>query len=199
MEFIKNSGLHLNFDILYNVMVIGDRSVGTTSLVTRLSDGEFSSSVPSSVGVDFRIKFLHYDGRVVKMQLWDAAGHAKYRAITRTYYNNADAVLLVYDVSRANSFDRVKDWAREARQHAGDDIPLYIIGNKTDLRHVVSEEKSDMLCREINGVRAFRVSAKAAEDHLESVFVQIAKDLDAKDSDTNSLCREDDESDDERD
>lgn len=149
--------------------------------MTRLADGEFFSSVTATVGVDFRVKFLHYDDdddRVVKMQLWDAAGHRRYRATLRRYYANVDAVLIVYDVSRSRSFGRVKDWAREARQHAGDDIPIFVIGNKTDLRHAVSEERSDMLCREINGVRAFHLSAKTMGDHLERAFVQIAKDLD---------------------
>jgi small GTP-binding protein len=73
---------------------------------------------------------------IVKSQIWDTAGQERYRAITNAYYRNAVGALLVYDISKQSSFENIKRWLKELRDHAEDTISIMLVGNKCDLKHL---------------------------------------------------------------
>ena len=99
-----------DFDYLFKVLLIGDSSVGKSSILLRFSDNEFTSSYISTIGVDFKVRTLDVGGKIVKLQIWDTAGQERFRTITTTYYRGSNGIIIVYDVSNRDSFLNVQQW-----------------------------------------------------------------------------------------
>ena len=98
-------------------MIIGNSSVGKSSLMLRFSDDQFSDSYLTTIGVDFRFKTIKIDNYNVKLQIWDTAGQERFRTITNAYYKGADGIVLVYDKSQSITFDDVeKYWINEVER-----------------------------------------------------------------------------------
>jgi Ras-related protein Rab-11A len=89
------------------------------------------------------ISVIQMDGKTIKAQIWDTAGQERYRAITSAYYRGAVGALLVYDVTKVMTFENVKRWLKELRDHADSNIVVMLIGNKIDLRHLRSVAVED--------------------------------------------------------
>jgi small GTP-binding protein len=121
-----------DYDFLCKMVVVGDSAVGKSSLIYRYTDDDFSTSHMPTIGVDFRIRTVEERGRIVKMQVWDTAGQERFHAIMPTYYRNAMAVALVYDVHRIETFDSLQKWHREVFAFANPDAAVIVIGNKRD-------------------------------------------------------------------
>ena len=99
-------------------MIIGNSSVGKSSLMLRFSDDQFSDSYLTTIGVDFRFKTIKIDNYNVKLQIWDTAGQERFRTITNAYYKGADGIVLVYDKSQSITFDDVeKYWINEVERY----------------------------------------------------------------------------------
>ncbi|KAG8068006.1 hypothetical protein GUJ93_ZPchr0005g14492 [Zizania palustris] len=132
-----------DYDYLFKVVLIGDSGVGKSNLLSRFTKNEFSLESKSTIGVEFATRSLQVDGKVIKAQIWDTAGQERYRAITSAYYRGAVGALLVYDVTRRATFDSVARWLRELRDHTDPSIVCMLIGNKSDLRHLVAVSTDD--------------------------------------------------------
>ncbi|KAL9275770.1 Ras-related protein [Drosera capensis] len=107
--------------------------------------------------------FLQVESKTVKAQIWDTAGQERYRAITSAYYRGAVGALLVYDITKRQTFDNVQRWLRELRDHADSNIVIMMAGNKADLKHLraVSEEDGQALA-EKEGLSFLETSALEA-------------------------------------
>ncbi|CAD6271571.1 unnamed protein product [Miscanthus lutarioriparius] len=132
-----------DYDYLFKVVLIGDSGVGKSNLLSRFTKNEFSLESKSTIGVEFATRSLQVDGKVIKAQIWDTAGQERYRAITSAYYRGAVGALLVYDVTRRATFDNAGRWLRELRDHTDQSIVVMLIGNKSDLRHLVAVSTED--------------------------------------------------------
>ncbi|KAL6620547.1 hypothetical protein ACP70R_035686 [Stipagrostis hirtigluma subsp. patula] len=132
-----------DYDYLFKVVLIGDSGVGKSNLLSRFTKNEFSLESKSTIGVEFATRSLQVDGKVIKAQIWDTAGQERYRAITSAYYRGAVGALLVYDVTRHATFENVGRWLRELRDHTDQSIVVMLIGNKSDLRHLVAVSTED--------------------------------------------------------
>ncbi|VFQ79063.1 unnamed protein product [Cuscuta campestris] len=126
------------YDYLFKLVLIGDSGVGKSNLLSRFTRNEFNLESKSTIGVEFATKSLTVDGKVIKAQIWDTAGQERYRAITSAYYRGAVGALLVYDVTRHITFENVSRWLKELRDHTDPNIVVMLIGNKSDLRHLVA-------------------------------------------------------------
>ncbi|VFQ64424.1 unnamed protein product [Cuscuta campestris] len=126
------------YDYLFKLVLIGDSGVGKSNLLSRFTRNEFNLESKSTIGVEFATKSLTVDGKVIKAQIWDTAGQERYRAITSAYYRGAVGALLVYDVTRHTTFENVSRWLKELRDHTDPNIVVMLIGNKSDLRHLVA-------------------------------------------------------------
>ncbi|CAG5133732.1 unnamed protein product, partial [Candidula unifasciata] len=138
------------YDLSCKVMLIGDSGVGKTCLLVRFKDGTFlSGSFISTVGIDFRNKVVDVEGTKVKLQIWDTAGQERFRSITRAYYRDAHALLLLYDVTNKTSFDNVRAWLGEIHDYAQDDVVVMLLGNKCDVNsdRVVRREDGERLAK----------------------------------------------------
>ncbi|CAH1794637.1 unnamed protein product [Owenia fusiformis] len=169
------------YDFSCKVMLIGDSGVGKTCLLVRFKDGAFlSGSFISTVGIDFRNKVVNVDGTKVKLQIWDTAGQERFRSITRAYYRDAQALLLLYDVTTKASFDNIRAWLAEINEYAQDDVVIMLLGNKSDMTNerVIRREDGERLAKEY-GVCFMETSAKTGLN-VDLAFMAIARDLKSK-------------------
>jgi small GTP-binding protein len=111
--------LKKDYDHLFKILIIGNSGVGKSNLLLRFSDGSFQDSFQPTIGVDFKIKSLTWDNKLIKLQLWDTAGQERFRTITSSYYKGAQAVLIVYDVTNRNSYNDVQLWIEDLEKHTG--------------------------------------------------------------------------------
>ena len=119
------------YDYLFKLLLIGDSGVGKSCLLLRYVDETYQESYISTIGVDFKIKTIELDGKVIKLQIWDTAGQERFRTITSTYYRGTHGVIVVYDVTSGESFANVKRWLHEIDQNC-EVVNRILVGNKND-------------------------------------------------------------------
>ncbi|KAL3876383.1 hypothetical protein ACJMK2_034236 [Sinanodonta woodiana] len=169
------------FDNSCKVMLIGDSGSGKTCLLVRFKDGAFlSGSFISTVGIDFRNKVVDVDGTKVKLQIWDTAGQERFRSITKAYYRDANALLLLYDVTNKTSFDNIRAWLAEINEYAQEDVVIMLLGNKADMaaERVIRREEGEKLAKDHN-VAFMETSAKTGMN-VDLAFMAVARDLKMK-------------------
>ena len=123
------------YDMIFKVVLIGDSGVGKSNIMSRYLKDEFSIETKTTVGVEFGAKKLELNGLSVKAQIWDTAGQERYKSITNAYYKGAKGSLLVFDITRKESFDNVDRWIAELKNNGDSDVTIVLIGNKCDLEH----------------------------------------------------------------
>mmetsp|Transcript_17143 Transcript_17143/g.28654 ORF Transcript_17143/g.28654 Transcript_17143/m.28654 type:complete len:200 (+) Transcript_17143:192-791(+) len=158
-----------------SMVVIGDTGVGKSCLLLQFVDKRFSSVHDLTIGVDFGTRIVEIGSEKVKLQIWDTAGQESFRSIARSYYRDASGALLVYDITRRESFTHLGRWLAEAQQYANSHITITLVGNKADLEHrrVVATEEGQEFARE-NGLVFVEASAKSAEK-VEEAFLRTAE------------------------
>ncbi|XP_060599667.1 ras-related protein Rab-37-like isoform X2 [Ruditapes philippinarum] len=162
-------------------MLLGDSGVGKTCLLVRFKDGAFlSGSFISTVGIDFRNKVVEVDGTKVKLQIWDTAGQERFRSVTHAYYRDANALLLLYDVTNKSSFDNIRAWLTEINEYAQEDVVIMLLGNKSDMasERIIKTEDGEKLAKD-HGVAFMETSAKTGMN-VDLAFMAIARDLKMK-------------------
>ena len=157
--------------------MIGDASVGKTSLLLRFADDSFEDNYISTVGVDFRFRTVTVDNELVKLQIWDTAGQERFRTITSAYYRGANGVILVYDITNNETFSHVQDWLDEVHKAAGESVTKLVVGNKADLvnQRQVNETQASQYAQSVNA-SFIETSAKTAVN-VDKSFLIIAKQL----------------------
>ncbi|KAJ4833301.1 Ras- protein RABA2a [Turnera subulata] len=165
------------YDYLFKIVLIGDSGVGKSNILSRFTRNEFCLESKSTIGVEFATRTLQVDGKTVKAQIWDTAGQERYRAITSAYYRGAVGALLVYDITKRQTFDNVQRWLRELRDHADSNIVIMMAGNKSDLNHLraVAEEDGQGLA-EREGLSFLETSALEATN-VEKAFQTILTEI----------------------
>ncbi|KAL9263625.1 Ras-related protein [Drosera capensis] len=176
-----------DYDYLIKLLLIGDSGVGKSCLLLRFSDGSFTTSFITTIGIDFKIRTIELDGRKIKLQIWDTAGQERFRTITTAYYRGAMGILLVYDVTDESSFNNIRNWIRNIEQHASDNVNKILVGNKADMdesKRAVPTSKGQALADEY-GIKFFETSAKT-NLNVEEVFFSIARDIKQRLTDTDN-------------
>ncbi|KAK9051384.1 hypothetical protein SSX86_028011 [Deinandra increscens subsp. villosa] len=164
-------------DYVYKVVVIGDSAVGKTQVLSRFTRNEFCLDSKSTIGVEFQTRTLTIKSKVIKAQIWDTAGQERYRAVTSAYYRGALGAMLVYDITKRESFDHVARWVEELRAHASNSIVIALIGNKVDLedkRAVPSEDAVEFAKNQ--GLYFFETSALTG-DNVEAAFCKLLEEI----------------------
>ncbi|VDN06460.1 unnamed protein product [Thelazia callipaeda] len=157
-------------------MLIGDSCCGKTCLLIRFKDGAFlNNNFIATVGIDYRNKLVEVDDSKVKLQIWDTAGQERFLAITTSYYRDADALLLTYDITNRQSFINIRDWLTRIREKAKENVLITLIGNKIDLQsnRKVKYEEGKQLAETCN-IAFAETSAKTGEN-VQEIFHDIAR------------------------
>lgn len=158
----------------YRYIIIGDTGVGKSCLLLQFTDKRFQPVHDLTIGVEFGARLVHVDGKHIKLQIWDTAGQESFRSITRSYYRGAAGALLVYDITRRETFDHLASWLEDARQHANPNMTIMLVGNKADLsqRRAVSLEEGEDFARE-HGLLFLETSAKTSLN-VDEAFLETA-------------------------
>ncbi|CAA0836738.1 Ras-related protein RABA2b [Striga hermonthica] len=165
------------YDYLFKIVLIGDSGVGKSNILSRFTRNEFCLESKSTIGVEFATRTLQVEGKTVKAQIWDTAGQERYRAITSAYYRGAVGALVVYDITKRQTFENVQRWLRELRDHADSNIVIMLAGNKSDLNHLrVVAERDANLFAEKEGLSFLETSALEALN-VEKAFQTILLDI----------------------
>ncbi|MBA0830141.1 hypothetical protein Goarm_014686 [Gossypium armourianum] len=164
-------------DYVFKVVLIGDSAVGKSQLLARFARNEFSVDSKATIGVEFQTKTLVIDNKTVKSQIWDTAGQERYRAVTSAYYRGAVGAMLVYDMTKRQSFDNMARWLEELRGHADQNLVIMLVGNKCDLgslRAVPTEDAQEFAQRE----NLFFMETSALEStNVETAFFTVLTEI----------------------
>ncbi|KAI8809102.1 Gdp-bound Rab23 Gtpase crystallized in P2(1)2(1)2(1) space group, partial [Cladochytrium replicatum] len=165
-----------DLDIAIKILVVGNGSVGKSSMIHRYCKGGYNDAYVKTIGVDYLEKEVKVPGvdSSVRLMLWDTAGQEEFDSITREYYYEANAVALVFSTTDRSSFETIRSW-RSKVQSVCRDIPMVLVQNKVDLIHktVVTNQDGEALARDLH-VKFYRVSVKD-NVNLEEVFQYLAE------------------------
>lgn len=202
----------LPWNYIAKLVCIGDSSTGKSSLTTRLCEGRFSSNHDVTIGVEFGSRIVPVgppanaelginagnaevqatakatkpaDQRKMKLSLWDTAGQETYKSVTRSYFRGASGALLVFDITRRNTFESATDWLHDLRQNAEEGIVIVLVGNKLDLadhttnldggnKRAVTRQEAEGWCKREGIVEYIETSAKSGEN-VERAFLEVAE------------------------
>ncbi|KAM9772386.1 EF-hand calcium-binding domain-containing protein 4B isoform X1 [Syngnathus typhle] len=155
---------------LFKVVLVGNSSVGKTSLLRSFCEGHFHPSTTATVGIDFSVKTLTLNNMQIAMQLWDTAGQERYRSITKQFFRKADGVVVMYDVTLEESFKAVRPWLANVKDAAGEGVQILVLGNKMDMDgdREVSFKEAERLAQE-SKVMFYEVSAYTGKNVTESL------------------------------
>jgi len=146
---------------LLKLLMLGNSTVGKTSLMHQFKEGSFQQQMASTIGVDYLFKTEVINGTPVKIQIWDTAGQERFKAITQRYYRMAAGIVLVYDVCDRNTFDQVETWMKGIEEHGQEGVQTVLVANKIDLVNdrVVTEDEGRLLASS-HGMMHYQCSAK---------------------------------------
>ena len=158
----------MNYDEKCQLLIIGDSTVGKTSILSRFANGTFSSNYLATVGLDNFNKDETIDDKNVHIKIWDTSGQERYKALTKGFFRNAEGIMIVYDVTNQDTFENLKNWIQSIKDNMGNDflerIPIVIIGNKIDSdEREVKTEDGESFCKQHN-YPYFETSAKTGEN-----------------------------------
>ena len=158
-----------NYDKLFRYIIVGDMAVGKSCILLQFTDNKFRVQHELTIGVEFGAKTIELNNKTIKIQRWDTAGQEQFQAITRTYYKGAIGALLVYDITRRDTFTHVTKWLEEVKSNSSKHICVILIGNKKDLedKRQVTYEEGESFARE-NGLMFLETSAKTAFNVVEA-------------------------------
>ena len=165
-------------DYRFKLVLIGNSGVGKSSLMLRYTEDEFheDSNMPT-IGVDFKLKNVECEDKLIQLQVWDTAGQDRFRAICRTYYRSAHGVVITYDITDRESFSKISSWFKEVEENGSAGVPKILIGNKKDKeadREVDYSEGKDLA--DHFGVTFFETSAKDMQN-VDDAFMSFTKQI----------------------
>ena len=174
---------------IIKILTLGDTSVGKSSIVLRFTEEKFDDNQFSTIGIDFKTKFIKRGDSSIKVLIWDTAGQEKFQNIARQYYKGANGVLLIYDIGNRKSFQRIDFWLKELKDNNRlEELFICLVGNKIDMedKREITREEGEKYAKD-NNIIFFEVSAKTGDGinllfdkvingSMEKVFSVIEKD-----------------------
>jgi len=172
--------MNADYDYLFKLLLIGDSGVGKSCLLLRFSDDTYTDSYISTIGVDFKIRTIKDNGKIIKLQIWDTAGQERFRTITSSYYRGAHGIIVVYDCTDLESFNNVKQWLEEIDRYACENVNKLLVGNKCDLtsKKVVNYQNAKEFADGL-GIPFLETSAKNSTN-VEQAFMTMASEIKAR-------------------
>jgi len=147
-------------------------------MLLRFTDDSFDDHIQSTIGVDFKVKHLDVAGKRIKLTIWDTAGQERFRTLTSSYYRGAQGVVLVYDVTRRDSFENLEQWLKEVKMYSpnnGEGVVKLLVGNKVDLDRKVGREEAEDWARS-QGMLFLEASAKA-KTGIRQCFMEVVNKI----------------------
>ena len=166
-----------DYDYTFKIMLLGDASVGKTSLTLRYISGFFLEDLKLTIGVDFYSKTSDFNNKKVKLQIWDFGGEERFRFLLSQYCKGANGAFFLYDITNRITLDHLPDWTQIIREHAGD-VPIMLIGSKLDLERfrAVPREDGILAAKKYNLSSFVELSSKTGQN-VEKAFDVMTETL----------------------
>ena len=156
--------------------MLGESSVGKTSILHRFIGQKFAESYRCTVGVEFKIKSILLDPyTIAELKIWDTCGEEKFRSVTRQYYNDANGIVLLFDLNDRNSYNALPNWLKDIKNYSPKNAAIIIVGNKSDLERKVSENEI-LYFTQNEDISYIEVSAKSGVN-IELIFEKLSKEM----------------------
>ena len=161
----------------FKILTIGESGVGKTCVLRRFVENKFLKNHLATIGIDFKTRVINLNGLTIKLKIWDTAGQERFRNITNQYYKGADGILLVYDVTDEESYNKIRDWMDQITSNTdNEDIGLVLLGNKCDMEpRAVTEEMGKEMAKELN-INYYETSALTGQG-INEAFEGLTKDI----------------------
>ena len=164
--------------LTFKILTLGESSVGKTCILRRYVEGQFFKNQISTIGIDFKSKNLKINNHEIRLNIWDTAGEERFRNITSQYYKGAEGIILVFDLTKKESFDKINDWIKQIKLNTqSDEIAIVLLGNKKDLvdMRVISFEEGKERA-EAFGIKFFETSALDGSG-IEDAFLCLSEEI----------------------
>ncbi|OLS26100.1 MAG: GTPase KRas precursor [Candidatus Heimdallarchaeota archaeon LC_3] len=166
--------------MLYKILLLGDGAVGKTSTILKYVENRIPESYSATMGVDIMNTEVKTTGNlIVSLNIWDIAGQSHFKSIRSKFYSGAEAAIVIFDVTRPETFNHIKEWISEVNIELKEKIPMILVGNKVDLQDEKRVSLTDMVFekeKHSNIFAAFETSAVTGEG-INIVFQKIAEKL----------------------
>ena len=165
------------FDVKYKIMVLGESKVGKTSLIKRYTKDQFGGVYLTTVGMDFQDKIIEIEDKKVRLQIWDTAGQERFRNVTKSYFQSSQGLVLVYDITDRESFEKLNFWVDNIKNFAPENAKFILVGNKCDLANErkVSYEEGENYAKNLN-IKFFEASARDGTN-VNELFFYLANEI----------------------
>ena len=162
----------MSIDGKCQLLIIGDSTVGKTSILCRYANGIFNANYLATIGLDNFTKDEIIDNKTIRIKIWDTAGQEKYQSLTKGFFRNAQGIMVVFDVTNSETYKDIKYWTQSIKAYMSSDIDkisVIIIGNKIDsIEREVKMGEAEVYCQEL-GYPYFETSAKTGENVDETI------------------------------
>ena len=165
------------YDMMIKVILIGDSGVGKTNIMSKFLKNQFLENSKATVGVEFGSKLFIHENHKIKAQIWDTAGQEKYKAITGAYYKGSKGALVIYDITRKDTFVNIEKWVNDLKTTGDPKITIIIIGNKNDLadKRQVTKEEGEEKAKSFGC--AFLETSAFSGDNIDKAFDIMVKEI----------------------
>jgi len=133
---LNNNSSTNDYEYLFKILLVGNSNVGKSSLFLRFVDEIWKENFVPTIGVDFKIKSIKINNKIIKLQIWDTAGQERFKSILSSYYKGANGILLLYDITNINSFKSLSNWLIDIEKNSSKNVKKILIGNKCDLNEL---------------------------------------------------------------
>ena len=161
---------------ILKLLTIGDQFVGKSSIINRYIDDKFNENIKPTLAIDYKTKMIQKGENLIKISIYDTAGEEKYRHLIKNYYNGSNGILLVFDITKRNSFDNLNFWLDELEKNCNlNNLYIFLVGNKTDLkkeRKVSYDEAKNFA--DMKKIPYIEISAKTG-DNIDKLFNDFIK------------------------
>ena len=163
--------------IQVKLVLLGDSGVGKSSIVLRFVADNFKSDAEATIGASYMGKILQFNDKMIKFNIWDTAGQERYHALAKMYYRDATAAIMVYDITKKDSFEGIKRWHKELTEFGPKDIPIVIAGNKEDLvqNEAVTPEEATSFAKSIGAI--YKKTSAKTNVGVEQMFRDLASKM----------------------
>lgn len=167
-----------NADLTFKVIIIGNASVGKSSLIERGTKNIFTEDYNATIGFEYFSFYVKHDNKIIKLQVWDTCGQEIYQSLITNFYRNSSLAILVYAINDTKSFENLEDWLKDLRKESNPDAKIILIGNKVDLEseREISYEEAEKYAKDYNFSYFFETSAKTGFN-AQKVFINAALTL----------------------
>ena len=166
-----------DFEFQIKLVIIGDSGVGKTNFIFQFTEKRFSGLHVTTVGFDYKSKIIKLPSskKKVKIQIWDTAGQERYMALNKSIFQKVQGVIIMYDLTKRNSFENIEKWLNLLSQNASDKIK-FLVANKLDLadeKRIVTYEEGNKIAKEHN-MQFYEGSGQSGEN-VDRVFIDMAE------------------------